>query len=161
MGNMGDTTLIQKEIDRGYYSGAIFDSLEIISKLGTGIELAGVEDPSVRINQSAISAQSMINEVRSKGIEPTLAVSVYEYGETLNNPFDKKFQYSYARMIAKVTENLYSQEKLINQTVTLNATSILNITISNKSANKSPALGFVGLIAIIMYTRYLIKIRRK
>jgi uncharacterized protein len=100
MPNLADTTIIQKEIDRGFYSGAIFDSLKIISRLSTGIELMGLEDPSIRVNKSESSAQSMINEVRSRGIEPTLAVSIYEYGGTLTGPYDKKSEYSYARMIA-------------------------------------------------------------
>lgn len=173
--NLGDTTLIQKEIDRGFYSGAIFDSLQIISRLGTGIELAGVQDPSIRINQSESSAQSMINEVRSRGIEPTLAVSMYEYGGIQTNPYEKKSDYSYARMIAKVTESLYSHEQINNQTTTNNQTNnqisnIINDLINNqtmagdesknKSNNKSPAFEFIGLITIIMSVWCLIRLRR-
>ena len=98
----------QKEIDHGYYSGAIFDSLQAMARLSTAIGLLGVEDPSIRINQSARAAQDAINEARSNNIEPTLAVSAYEYGEILTEPFDKISQYSYAKMVPKPTESLYS-----------------------------------------------------
>ena len=99
--NLADMTLPQKEIDHGYYSGAIFDSLQAMARLSTAIGLLGVEDPSIRINQSARAAQDAINEARSNNIEPTLAVSAYEYGEILTEPFDKISQYSYAKMVAK------------------------------------------------------------
>ena len=62
--NFADTTLPQKEIDRGYYSGAIFDSLQAMARLSTAIGLLGVEDPSIRINQSARAAQAAINEAQ-------------------------------------------------------------------------------------------------
>lgn len=75
-----DITLVQKEINRGYYSGAIFDSLRIISMSSTATKLE-VQDPSARINQSA--AEIAINEIRSK-----------------------MSQYSYAKMVAKTTEYL-------------------------------------------------------
>ena len=116
--NLVDTSLPQKEIDRGYYSGSIFDSLQAIARLGTGIELLGSQDPSAsaKINQSSKAAESAINEARSAGIEPTLAVSAYEYGEILTNPFDKISQYSYAKMVAKTTETLYSHSLASNQT---------------------------------------------
>jgi uncharacterized protein len=98
-GILSDTTLIQKEIARGYYSGALFDSLQTTSRLSTAIGLLGVQDTSTRINQSAASAQDAINEARSRGIEPTLAVSAFEYGGTLTNPFDEIVQYTYAKMV--------------------------------------------------------------
>lgn len=163
--DLGDTTIIEKEIERGFYSGAIFDSLRIISRLSTGIELMGLQDPTIRINQSAESAQSMINEVRSRGIEPTLAVSIYEYGGISNNPYEEKSGYSYARMIAKVTESLYSNNLNGNDSITM----VGGITISNPKSNvksnatirKSPAFDIVGLIGVILCCAYFIRLRRK
>jgi uncharacterized protein len=172
IGNMGDTTIIQKEIDRGFYSGAIFDSLKIISILSTGIELAGVENPSIRVNQSEEKAQSMINEVRSRGIEPTLAVSVYEFGGTLTSPYEKKSEYFYARMIAKVTESLYSHEILDNNgAMPENETMVSDIksdiisniksnTTSNVTSHKSPAFDTISLIEIIISVCCLTRLRR-
>ena len=165
--NIGDTTTIQKEIDRGYYSGAIFDSLKIISRLGTGIELMSLQDPSVRVNQSADYAQSVINEVRSRGIEPTLAVSIYEYGGISNNPYEEKSDYSYARMIAKVTESLYSHESSNDQIMIGNGlaipaakTNIKSGVKSNGTGLKSPAFEASGLIGIIISIYYLVRLRK-
>lgn len=158
--NLGDTTTIQKEIDRGFYSGAIFDSLQIISRLSTGIELMGLQDSSARVNQSAASAQSMINEVRSRGIEPTLAVSIYEYGGISNNPYEEKSDYTYARMIAKVTESLYSQKSidqvLMGNGIIPNAKYDIK---SNATTYKSPDFEATGLIGIIVSIFYLTRWR--
>ncbi len=150
--NLGDTTTAQKEIDRGYYSGSIFDSLQAIASLGTFIELSGLQDPSVRINQSAMAAETTINEVRSEGIEPTLAVSAYEYGGILTNPFEQISQYSYSKMIAKTTESLYTHALSSNVTPIKPA-----ITVSNNVPNitpvptqKTPAFEAIGLLVIIL-----------
>jgi uncharacterized protein len=167
--SLGDTTTIQKEIDRGFYSGAIFDSLKIISRLSVGIELMGLQDPSVRVNQSAESAQSMINEVRSRGIEPTLAVSMYEYGGMSDNPYEKKSEYAYARMIAKVTESLYSHETPSNQTNienmllvqdVPNANAHVKSNVTSNATRKSPAFEAIGLIGIILSIFYLVRLRK-
>lgn len=165
MANLGDTTIIQKEIDRGFYSGAIFDSLKIISRLGTGIELMSLQDPSIRVNQSADYAQSVINEVRSRGIEPTLAVSIYEYGGISDNPYEKKSDYSYARMIAKVTESLYFHESsndqmMIGNVIPIDKTNIKSSTKSNATSLKSPAFEAIGLIGIIISICYFVRLRK-
>ncbi len=164
---MTDTSEIQKEIDRGFYSGAIFDSLKIISRLSTGIELMSLQDPSVRVNQSADSAQSMINEIRSRGIEPTLAVSIYEYGGVSDNPYEKKSGYSYARMIAKVTESLYSHDELSDQIMIESGIFIPNTKAHIKSNVKSsttiqsPAFEVIGLIGIIICVYLLVILKRE
>ena len=171
--DLGDTVTIQKEIDRRFYSGAIFDSLKIISRLSTGIELMGLQDPSVRVNQSADSAQSMINEVRSRGIEPTLGVSIYEYAGIANNPYEKKSGYSYARMVAKVTESLYDHDTSGDQMTIENVLRIPNSahskstmgTIGNtdirtNTTRQGPAFDIVSLIAIIASVFYLVRLRR-
>lgn len=93
----------QNEMERGYYSGAIFDSLQATIKSSTSIGLLGKTDPQKKIDESNEAAKVAINEARNLGIEPTLAVSAYEYGETMTSPFDKISQYSYAKMIAKTS----------------------------------------------------------
>jgi uncharacterized protein len=157
-GILSDTTLIQKEIARGYYSGALFDSLQIMSRLSTAIGLFGVQDPSTRVKQSAGSAQDAINGARSRGIEPTLAVSAFEYGGTLNTPFDEIAQYTYAKMIAKTTESLYSRA-LPGSNQIVSKPEIIS-TISNISATttkKTPAFEAIILIAVL----FLIRLKKK
>lgn len=151
-----DITLVQKEIGRGYYSGAIFDSLRIISTSSTIIKSLAMQDPSTRINQSAKAAEIAINEARSEGIEPTLAVSIYEHGETLTNPFAKMSQYSYAKMVAKTTESLYSHAIQSNETIKHNITiPIVNRSIAPIVDKKSPAFEAIILIIIILVIRKL------
>lgn len=144
--SVGITTLAQKEVDRGYYSGAIFDSLQAISRLSTVIGLLGVQDPSNRIDQSSTAAEVAINDARSNGIEPTLAVSAYEFAGINTNPFEKMSQYAYAKMVAKTTESIYSHAKLINQTMSTRQ----NITMQKQ---KSSGFEGVSLLIIILLIR--------
>jgi len=98
----------QKEMMRGYYAGAIFDSLQATVKSSTTIGLFGQVDTAKKIEQSANAAKAAINEARTGGIEPTLAVSAYEYAETMTTPYDQIYQYSYAKMVAKISLSLDS-----------------------------------------------------
>jgi uncharacterized protein len=104
-----DITHAQNEIEHGFYAGAIFDSLQATIKAGTSIGLLGKTDADKKINESYEDAKVAINEARTAGIEPTLAVSAFEYGETMTNPYEKISQFSYAKMIAKTSLVLKSQ----------------------------------------------------
>ena len=111
-----DIDQAQKEMMRGYYSGAIFDSLQATVKSSTTIGLFGQIDSTKKVEQSASAAKAAINEARIGGIEPTLAVSAYEYAETMTNPFDQIYQYSYAKMVAKTSLVLNSHSVPSNGT---------------------------------------------
>jgi len=106
----------QKEMERGYYAGAIFDSLQATTKASTMIGLLGKTDAQKKVGESYEAAKVAINEARLAGIEPTLAVSAYEYGETMTNPYEQISQYSYARTIAKTSIVLKSHSIPSNQT---------------------------------------------
>lgn len=164
-GTLTDTTPIQKEIARGYYSGALFDSLQTISRLSTAIGLLGVQDPSTRVKQSAGSAQDAINEARSEGIEPTLAVSAFEYGGTLTNPFDEIVQYTYAKMVAKTTESLYSRalpgsnQTVVKPEITVSTVSNNIANISTTTTKKTPAFEAIIMVAVLFLIR-LMKVKK-
>ncbi len=98
-----DINHAQDELQRGYYAGAISDSLQATVKASTTIGLFGDVDASKKIEKIREAAKSQINDARLAGIEPTLAVSAYEYAETLTNPFDRISQYSFAKMVAKTS----------------------------------------------------------
>ena len=115
-GSSEDLDHAQKEMERGYYAGAIFDSLQATTKASTMIGLLGKADTQKKVAESYEDAKVAINEARTAGIEPTLAVSAYEYGETMTNPYDKISQYSYAKMIAKTSIVLRSHSIPSNQT---------------------------------------------
>lgn len=91
----------QKEMQRGYYSGAIFDSLQSSVKSSTIIGFMGLLNTAGKVNKSEGDAKAAINEARKAGIEPTLAVSAYEYAESLPDPYEKINQFTYAKMVAK------------------------------------------------------------
>jgi len=115
-GAADDIANAQKEMERGYYAGSIFDSLQATTKASTLIGLMGQIEPQKKVDQSYEAAKAAINEARLAGIEPTLAVSAFEYGETMTNPYDKISQYSYAKMIAKTSIVLNSHSIPSNET---------------------------------------------
>ncbi|KAF5411889.1 MAG: Archaeal Lon protease [Candidatus Methanocomedens sp.] len=94
------------EYDRGYYSGAIFDSSLAIVQASTAISLMGYADIDTKIERSANAAIIAIEEARDAGIEPILAVSAYEFADSLESPSQQIVEYNYARVLAKTTVQL-------------------------------------------------------
>ncbi|MCL7415809.1 MAG: hypothetical protein M8349_07100 [ANME-2 cluster archaeon] len=94
------------EYDRGYYSGAIFDSSLAMVQASTAISLMGYADIDTKIERSANAAIIAIEEARDAGIEPILAVSAYEYADSLESPSQQIVEYNYARVLAKTTLQL-------------------------------------------------------
>jgi uncharacterized protein len=94
------------EYNRGYYSGAIFDSSLAIVQASTAISLMGYADIDTKIERSANAAVIAIEEARDAGIEPILAVSAYEFADSLESPSQQIVEYNYARVLAKTTVQL-------------------------------------------------------
>jgi len=153
-----DIKLAEKEMQRGYYSGAIFDSLQISVSSSTTIGLLGQVDTDKKIEQSASAAEAAINEARMGGVEPTLAVSAYEYAETLTEPFDKINQYAYAKMVARTSVVLNSHAVSTNRTPVKPAlTSFISETppptpaaTSTEQKVRVPAFEAIAALAIIL-----------
>ncbi len=153
----------QKEIQQGYYSGAIFDSLHATVISSTNIGLFGDVNVSKKVEQSANAANAAINQARMHGIEPTLAISAYEFAETLSNPYDKIVQYSYAKMVAKTTVVLGSHGISTNKTpikpvitpyIPKISTPQVQVTETNE-INKSPAFEvIIAIVALLVMKRW-------
>ncbi|MFZ3059810.1 MAG: S16 family serine protease [Candidatus Methanoperedens sp.] len=160
-----DINHAQKEMERGYYAGAIFDSLQATIKASTTIGLLGNADADKKIEQSMEAAKVAINEARLAGIEPTLAVSAYEYAETIPNTYDKISQYSYAKMIAKTSVVLNSRavssdKKPVKPTITpyISEPSMPAPTATAKKQKTKievPAFEAVAAIAAVLIVRRL------
>ncbi|MCK4365352.1 MAG: hypothetical protein KAW45_04830 [Thermoplasmatales archaeon] len=90
--------------DKGYPAAALFEALEATVRANLAIEIIGVE-PEEKIELASESAINKISKSRQQGIEPVLAVSYYEYAESLANEteFDSALlYYKYSGMIAGV-----------------------------------------------------------
>lgn len=88
----------------GYPAAALFQALEAIVRANLALEVIGAK-PEDKIELAKKSASSKIANIRLHGIEPVLAVSYYEYGESLFNEkdFDNALlYYKYSGMIAGV-----------------------------------------------------------
>ncbi|MCK4902344.1 MAG: hypothetical protein KAS76_03220, partial [Thermoplasmatales archaeon] len=92
------------DLDKGYPAAALFEALEATVRANLAIEIIGVE-PEEKIELASESAINKISKSRQQGIEPVLAVSYYEYAESLANEteFDSALlYYKYSGMIAGV-----------------------------------------------------------
>ncbi len=75
------------ELEKGYPAAALFDALEATVRANLAIEIIGA-GPEDKIELARETAISKISRSRQQGIEPVLAVSYYEYGESLENESD-------------------------------------------------------------------------
>ena len=74
----------RKENDEGYSAAALFGAFESLVKANLALELAdGVT--ADKVERARQQASGSITEIRGQGIEPVLAVSYYEYGQSLAN----------------------------------------------------------------------------
>lgn len=151
------------EMERGYYAGAIFDSLQATVKSSTTIGLLGQEDATRKVEDSANAAKVAINEARLAGVEPTLAVSAYEFGETMSGAYDQISQYTYSKMVAKTSVVLNSYAVPSNltpvkptltpvpETETAMVTTPVITPVKDKTKIEVPAVGAVMAIAVILF----------
>lgn len=150
----------QKEVQRGYYSGAIFDSLQGSVKSSTIIGFMGLLDASGKVNKSEGDAKAAINEARKAGIEPTLAVSAYEYADTLPDPYEKINQFAYAKMVAKTLVVLNSHaiqtDKVpVKPVITPFSSRLPQATpdAARTPAETTPAIGAAAILIMMLFLR--------
>ena len=92
----------RSEQEQGYSAAALFGSFESLVKANLALELVdGVTND--KIERARTQASASITESRTIGIEPVLAVSYYEYGQSLANESSLDtaiVYYKYADLIA-------------------------------------------------------------
>lgn len=97
----------KEDKNNGYPSAALFEALEALSKGNLALELVDAtttEKIQSRLERASESASSSISESRLRGIEPLLAVSYYEYAQSLvdTNVETALFYYKYSDLIPGV-----------------------------------------------------------
>jgi len=88
--------------DNGFYSAALFEALEALVKANLAIEIIGTNSEE-KINYSRDTASNNIAKNRKQGIESILAVSYYEFAESLSeeSSYDSALlYYKYSGMIS-------------------------------------------------------------
>ena len=89
-------------LNNDFPAAALFESLEALVKANLAIETIDVE-PEDKIDRARERAITSISRSRTLGIEPVLAVSYYEYAESLANESsfsNALFFYKYSNIIA-------------------------------------------------------------
>lgn len=97
----------QTDYNTEYYAAALFEALEALSKANLALELVDVDSQEKiqqRIERANESANAGISESRTNGVEPLLAVSYYEYAESLkeDNVESALYYYKYSDLITGV-----------------------------------------------------------
>jgi uncharacterized protein len=102
--NLAEDLLLsaRQNLENGYPALAFFEALEATVRSNLAIETIGFE-PQDKIDIASESANNNIAKSRQQGIEPVLAVSYYEFAESLAN--DSEYDsallyYRYGGMIA-------------------------------------------------------------
>jgi len=108
-GEAGAEALLDSAKDNknnGYPAAALFEALEALVKANLAIETLGIEDQETLIDKTSRannSAAISIVKSRRQGIEPILAVSYYEYAQSLTDKSEYNsalFYYKYSNMLA-------------------------------------------------------------
>jgi uncharacterized protein len=74
----------RSENEQGFSAAALFGAFESLVKANLALELVdGITDD--KVERARVRASASITEIRNLGIEPVLAVSYYEYGQSLEN----------------------------------------------------------------------------
>lgn len=94
--------IASSSVDNDFPAAALFESLNALVKANLAIETIEIE-PEDKIERAREQASNSIGNSRSLGFEPVLAVSYYEYAESLNNESsfsNALFYYKYSNIIA-------------------------------------------------------------
>jgi len=131
--------------EEGYYAAALFEALEALSKGNLALELfdaTTTERIQSKLERANESASIGISESRSMGIEPVLAVSYYEYAESLleSNVENSLFYYKYSTLITGV--------------LTLSSSCISDA--SSRYVGIPPTTNYNQPVSSIQYTTYMI-----
>lgn len=96
----------KEDRENNYPAAALFEALEALVKANLAIETIGIDSQETlldKVERANKSSASNIIKSRNQGIEPILAVSYYEYAQSLGNKSDYDsalFYYKYSGMIA-------------------------------------------------------------
>ncbi len=94
--------LARTDKENGYPAAAFFEALEALVKANLALELVDGTDND-KIMRAKERASSSIAESRTRGVEPVLAISYYEYAESLVNESSEDIAivyYKYSGIIA-------------------------------------------------------------
>ncbi|MDF1532279.1 MAG: hypothetical protein P1P72_08205 [ANME-2 cluster archaeon] len=150
------------EYDRGYYSGAIFDSSLAIVQASTSISLMGYADIDTKIERSANAAMIAIEEARDVGIEPILAVSAYEFADSLESPSQQIVEYNYARVLAKTTVQLTTYANVSREDTGMTPVPLRTVTPAQDATSTGnglevPGFSLMGGLLVVFALAILLK----
>ncbi len=149
----------REDNNKGYPAAALFEALEALSKGNLALELVDAtttEKIQSKIQRANESASASISESRLRGIEPILAVSYYEYAESLieENVEDALFYYKYSDLIPGVLSFTGSCGKQTSRYVGIpeiaTSTSLWNFSFGGYTELLIAALFFGGLMGLAL-----------
>ena len=90
-----------------------------------------------KVQRSANAARVSIEESKNAGIEPVLAVSAYEYADSLELPSQRIVQNNYARVLAKTTLQLTTVSNVSHSVVSVTPIPLKTVCPTEKATSTS------------------------
>lgn len=106
----------KQDADRGFHAAALVEAAEAQVQAALALEVRAGEPSSEKVNSSREQAAQAIQQARERGIEPMLAVAMFEFGGDQTDPVIQLEQFRTARVLAGLSSVLggESQERASN-----------------------------------------------
>ncbi len=90
------------------YIFSIFESLKSMAESNLAMEVRGLSESDLpsKINTKMHDAEEAIDNAKSEGLLPILAISYYEYSKSYDDPYQQLVFLSYSKEFAKITNDL-------------------------------------------------------
>jgi len=90
------------------YVFSIFESLKSLAEANLAMEMRGLSQSALpyKVEEKKLDVERAIEEAKSEGLLPILAISYYEYAKTYDDPSQSLIFLSYAKEFAKISKDL-------------------------------------------------------
>ncbi|MCD6403810.1 MAG: hypothetical protein J7L59_01340 [Nanoarchaeota archaeon] len=105
----------QSELDKaesayedGKYVFSIFESLKALAEANLAMEIRGISQSALssKVEEKKVDVEGAIEDAKSEGLLPVLAISYYEYAKAYDDPYQSLVFLSYAKEFAKISKDL-------------------------------------------------------
>ncbi len=92
----------------GKYVFSIFESLKALAEANLAMEIRGVSQSTLssKVEEKKVDVEGAIEDAKSEGLLPILAISYYEYAKAYDDPSQSLVFLSYAKEFAKISKDL-------------------------------------------------------
>jgi|Deesub1362A_J573_1020465.scaffolds.fasta_scaffold00560_6 uncharacterized protein len=151
--------LANKQIDDGFYAGAVTSAIDSIVKTSISIELIGLDETQIeeKIKVARVSAEEALSEVQF--VTPILPAAYFEFAETMDNSFDKLMYYKLSERLSEIML-IFAKENPEKQLIE----TVPEIPSYERTVRKEievPGFGLLTAISAVLFCYFAIYIRKR